>query len=305
MEIQGGVPVRESRKRSKACADDEIPAGRGDITTTDCAAAQPLKDSDQVSTCSTMSPRGTAAGSTSPNETPPADTPEPASDSCGSHPSNSPVNAEDSAKPNSDNAVAAATKQKAASRDDVKLVSLLRASKGGEQQGQLLPPLLPSPASPAPRAEGEPAAAAQQGSGDRVCTKETKDKDRVGGLDWGERRRKKMMDKAYQGFEGFPRAQQVARLKQSVERLQGALPGDAKTTLRDHIRRYLVGEVTPEELAEGIKQLVDQHGVVVPLQEHPATPSHPPHLDQAPARSVSPRSSPLHPWLIGAAWQRC
>lgn len=41
---------------------------------------------------------------------------------------------------------------------------------------------------------------------------------------------------------------QVARLKQSVERLQGALPGDAKTTLRDHIRRSFSSSALPSAL---------------------------------------------------------
>jgi len=35
------------------------------------------------------------------------------------------------------------------------------------------------------------------------------------------------------------------------------------------IKKYLAGEVTPEAFAETIKSLVDQHGIVIPLNDTP------------------------------------
>jgi hypothetical protein len=35
------------------------------------------------------------------------------------------------------------------------------------------------------------------------------------------------------------------------------------------IKKYLAGEVTPEAFAETIKCLVDQHGIVIPLNDTP------------------------------------
>jgi len=236
----------------------------------------------------TQEDRSCVENAASPHETPPtSNSPDQTSDSCASRPSHSPMGI----VPGSSDEAQAGTNEEqqagvrtlvdhsfreeikclAASRDEGKS-GFLRIARS-DNNAILLPPLLPSPASPAPHATSSeaPAARASLSQSNDVCTKETKDKDRVGGLDWGERRRKNVLDKAYSGYEGFPRGQQVARLRQTVARLQNALPADSKTTLLTVIRRYTSGELTPEDLAESIKTLVDQHNVVIPLQDAPTS----------------------------------
>mmetsp|Transcript_4886 Transcript_4886/g.11581 ORF Transcript_4886/g.11581 Transcript_4886/m.11581 type:complete len:303 (+) Transcript_4886:94-1002(+) len=91
---------------------------------------------------------------------------------------------------------------------------------------------------------------------------------RVGGQNWGERRRKNAWDRAYRECAGIPQIQKVAHLRKLITKLQQALPSEAKKTLLFIMKRYMSGEVTPEQMAELIKQLVDDFNVVVPLESY-------------------------------------
>uniref|UniRef100_A0A7S4N8P4 Uncharacterized protein n=1 Tax=Guillardia theta TaxID=55529 RepID=A0A7S4N8P4_GUITH len=91
---------------------------------------------------------------------------------------------------------------------------------------------------------------------------------RVGGQNWGERRRKNAWDRAYRDCAGIPQIQKVAHLRKLITKLQQALPSEAKKTLLYIMKRYMSGEVTPEQMAELIKQLVDDFNVVVPLESY-------------------------------------
>jgi len=62
---------------------------------------------------------------------------------------------------------------------------------------------------------------------------------------------------------------QIARACKAVKRLQAVIPSQSKSRLLSHIRQYLSGESTPEEFADVIKDLVDEHGIVIPLNDMP------------------------------------
>jgi hypothetical protein len=78
---------------------------------------------------------------------------------------------------------------------------------------------------------------------------------------WPQRKWRDRRDRKYGCEEG---KLQSTHLKVALQGLQAALPITAKNELLDAIRQYLAGDITPEQFAESIKDLVDRHNVVVP-----------------------------------------
>jgi len=78
---------------------------------------------------------------------------------------------------------------------------------------------------------------------------------------WPGRRWRERRDKKYDGDQD---SRQSAHLQVAVLGLQKALNAPAKAKLLEAMRQYLDGVMTPERFAEAIKELVDQHNVIVP-----------------------------------------
>ena len=78
---------------------------------------------------------------------------------------------------------------------------------------------------------------------------------------WPGRRWRERRDKKYDGGRD---TRQTAHLRVAVLGLHKALDVSGKAKLLVAMRQYLEGELTPDRFAEAIKDLVDQHNVVVP-----------------------------------------
>uniref|UniRef100_A0A6U2FSV7 Uncharacterized protein n=1 Tax=Hemiselmis andersenii TaxID=464988 RepID=A0A6U2FSV7_HEMAN len=101
---------------------------------------------------------------------------------------------------------------------------------------------------------------------------------RVGGQDWVRRRKNETQKLAFRTGMS-PHELQVANVCKAVERLQALLPNDAKARFLAEMRRYADQAVSPEDFAETIKGLVDEFGVVVPLNDMPVGGWHRPERD--------------------------
>ena len=83
---------------------------------------------------------------------------------------------------------------------------------------------------------------------------------------WPGRRWRERRDKKYDGGRD---TRQTAHLRVAVQGLHKALDVSGKAKLLVAMRQYLEGDLTPDLFAEAIKDLVDQHNVVVPTGTAP------------------------------------